>query len=226
MRAFDRPGLYLVIACALFFAGRAQAQNPVTFSIKANLASALKPGDKFTAQVTVQIQDGWHLYSLTQGAGGPIPTRITVPDGQSFKLAGTVSGPRPHVAMDPNFEINTETHEGSVDFTVPIVVITEAPQGVQTLNVNVRYQACNDKNCLPPRTVKLNTSIRVLAASALTASASPAEGSVSRSSPSPTPSGNKAMSLEHPSPAPSKLTVEPSPTKKEELPETANSPSL
>ena len=226
MRAFDRPGLYLVIACALFFAGRAEAQNPVTFSIKANSASALKPGDKFTAQVTVQIQDGWHLYSLTQGAGGPIPTRITVPDGQNFKLAGTVSGPRPHVAMDPNFEINTETHEGSVTFTVPVVVITEAPQGVQTLNVNVRYQACNDKNCLPPRTVKLNTSIRVLAASALTASASPAEGSVSRSSPSPTPSGNKAMSLEHPSPAPSKLTVEPSPTKKEELPETANSPSL
>ena len=54
------------------------------------------------------------------------------------------------VAMDPNFEINTETHEGSATFSVPIVVIADAPAGAQNLNVNVRFQTCNDKNCLPP----------------------------------------------------------------------------
>src|ERR1700730_8038767 len=105
MRVSNRTGLLISVACLLLFASAAAAQNPVTFSIKSNAASGLKPGDKFTAQVTAQIQGGWHLYSLTQGAGGPVPTRITVPDGQPFKLAGNVSGPRPRVEMDPNFEI-------------------------------------------------------------------------------------------------------------------------
>jgi len=174
--------LYLAIACVLFLTSTAQAQNPVTFSLKANAASALTPGDKFTAQVTAQIQGGWHLYSLTQGAGGPIPTRITVPDGQPFKLAGTVSGPRPHLAMDPNFEINTETHEGSATFSVPIVVTAEVPSGTQSLNISVRYQACNDKNCLPPRTAKLSVPVTLAVAASVAPIKSP--------TPAPTPDPN------------------------------------
>jgi hypothetical protein len=103
----------LFLALVLLFAAVAQAQTPVTWSLKTNSTASLKPGDKFAAQVIAQIQGGWHIYSITQGAGGPIPTRITVPEGQPFKLAGGVSGPHPHVAMDPNFKINTETYEGS-----------------------------------------------------------------------------------------------------------------
>ena len=100
--------LPFAFAWLLFFANATPAQNPVTWSIKANALATLKAGDKFTAQVTAQIQSGWHLYSITQSAGGPIPTRITLPDGQPFKLGGGVSGPRPRVEMDPNFQINTE----------------------------------------------------------------------------------------------------------------------
>jgi thiol:disulfide interchange protein DsbD len=131
----------------LCFISAAQAQSPVTWFIKTNPSTSLKQGDKFRAQITAQIQLGWHIYSITQGAGGPIPTRITVPDGQLFRLAGGVIGPRPNVAFDANFEINTETYEGSATFTVPIVVVADAPASTQALNINVRYQACNDKKC-------------------------------------------------------------------------------
>src|SRR5204862_2874580 len=102
-----------------------------------------------------------------QGAGGPVPTRITVPDGQPFKLAGVPSGPAPRVAMDPNFEINTETYEGAVTFSVPITVAADVTARPQTLNVNVRFQTCNDKNCLPPRTVKLNAPVTLVALGAV-----------------------------------------------------------
>ena len=152
----------LSIACLLLFPIAAQAQNPVTWSLQTNAPGSLKPADKFTAKVTAQIQGGWHLYSLTQGAGGPVPTRITVPEGQPFKLSGSAKGPRPRVAMDPNFEINTETYEGAVTFSVPITVAADVTAGPQTLNVNVRFQTCNDKNCLPPRSVKLSVPITLV----------------------------------------------------------------
>jgi len=174
------------ILCMFCFISAVQAQNPVSWSIKTNLSGSLKPGDKFTAQVTAQIQGGWHVYSITQGAGGPIPTRITVPDGQAFKLAGNVSGQRPHVAFDPNFEINTETYEGSTTFKVPIAVTADAPAGEQTLNVSVRYQACNDKNCLPPRTVKLSAPVMLTAANTTPVNSSSLQNGKQSEKPAPT----------------------------------------
>jgi thiol:disulfide interchange protein len=182
--------LPFAFAWLLIFADAAPAQNPVTWSIKANAPATLKAGDKFTAQVTAQIQGGWHLYSLTQGAGGPIPTRITVPEGQPFKLGSAVSGPRPRVEMDPNFGINTETHEGSAAFRVPIIVAADATVGSQSLNINVRFQACNDKMCLPPRTIKLNASITLVAASVPAPTTSPLPTPErAKATPSPTPAG-------------------------------------
>src|ERR1051325_8091252 len=183
MRDLRLVNLLLAVAWLLIFSGAARAQNPVRWAIKVNAPATLKAGDKFTGQVTAQIAPGWHLYSITQGAGGPIPTRITVPDGQSFKLAGNVSGPRPRVQMDPNFEINTETHEGSVTFSAPLVVAADASTGAQQLNINVRFQACDDTKCLPPRTLKLNARVMLAATGVV---ALPA-----LTSPSATPQGAK-----------------------------------
>jgi thiol:disulfide interchange protein len=216
---FDRAGalrvarvvtLPFAFAWLLFFAVATPAQNPVTWSIKANAPATLKAGDKFTAQVTAQIQGGWHLYSLTQGAGGPIPTRITAPEGQPFKLGGSVSGPRPRVEMDPNFQINTETHEGNATFRVPLIVATDAPVGAQSLNINVRFQACDDTKCLPPRTVKLSAPITLVAASVPvpTTSTLPTPERA-KATPSPTPAGtitannnaNTAQTSTSPTPA-------------------------
>jgi thiol:disulfide interchange protein len=184
MRVLRLVNLLLAVAWLLIFSGAARAQNPVTWAVEVNAPATLKAGDKFTAQVTAQIAPGWHLYSITQGAGGPIPTRITVPDGQPFKLAGNVSGPRPRVQMDPNFEINTETHEGSATFRTPLVVVADASAGAQQLNINVRFQACDDTKCLPPRTLKLNAPVILAAAAAIAPTPSPAPQSA-KASPTP-----------------------------------------
>jgi len=212
MRVLRLVNLLLAVAWLLIFSGAARAQNPVTWAVKVNAPATLKAGDKFTAQVTAQIAPGWHLYSITQGAGGPIPTRITVPDGQPFKLAGNVSGPRPRVQMDPNFEINTETHEGSATFRTPLVVVADASAGAQQLNINVRFQACDDTKCLPPRTLKLNAPVTLAAAAAAPApSASPsATPQGAKASPSATPAlattANSDSNTGQPSPTPAAVT--------------------
>jgi thiol:disulfide interchange protein DsbD len=222
MRVLRLVNLLSAVAWLLIFSGAARAQNPVTWAVKANAPATLKAGDKFTAQVTAQIAPGWHLYSITHGAGGPIPTRITIPDGQSFRLAGGVSGPRPRVEMDPNFQINTETHEGSATFHLPLVVAGDAPAGAQQLNINVRFQACDDTKCLPPRTVKLNAPVALAAAvAALPApSASPTPASQSaKASPTPTPAAattansnnNTVQPLTSPTPAAATSTDAPVP---------------
>src|SRR4051812_34026780 len=123
MRQHLRRTTPLIFSCVvlLFSYCAVGAQNPVSWNAKAN-PQKVTPGGKLTVQATAQIDGGWHMYSITQGAGGPIPTKISIPDGQSFKLAGGISGPRPKVQLDPNFNINTETYEGSATFSIPVTV--------------------------------------------------------------------------------------------------------
>ena len=168
--------------CAL----SANAQNPVSLTMTVSPTSIPADG-KGTARISASIGGGWNMYSITQGGGGPIPTRISLGDGP-FKM-GAVSGPRPKVKLDPNFGINTESYSGSAAFTVPFTVNADAPEGASTFNTKVRYQVCNDTVCLPPKTVPLSAAITISAAGA-TASPTPSPSATPTPTPSPTPDAN------------------------------------
>jgi len=107
------------------------------------------------------MDSGWHIYSITQPKGGPIATQISLPAGQPFKRAGAVSGPKPATKFDSNFGINIQTHQGTVTFRVPVLVVAATAAGEHSLTINVRYQACNDSICLPARTVHLTAPVKV-----------------------------------------------------------------
>ena len=50
---------------------------------------------------------------------------ITVPTGQNIRLAGPITGPKPHVEHSTAFDINVESHEGTVVFTLPTALQSE-----------------------------------------------------------------------------------------------------
>ena len=161
----------LAVVLCVTTAGTARAQDketgsgPVTWEInKAKLPSApLKAGDTFSVELTAHIERGWHLYSLTPIENGPRPTRITLATGQAFELAGTIKAPDPITARDPNFGVETEYYETSAIFAVPIKVLPAGAAGKATLTVQIRYQTCNDKDCLPPQLVKLPVPVEIAA---------------------------------------------------------------
>ena len=162
----------------LFLGSICFAQNPVSLSMSVRPAQAA-PSDKVTAQISASIDGNWHMYSITQGGGGPIPTRITVASDGVFKSGGTPTGSKPKREMDPNFGIMTEFYAGSASFRVPVAVDASAQPGPQMLTVNVRYQVCNETLCLPPKTLKVSAPVEIVAASAAQAVTSP--------TPTPTP---------------------------------------
>lgn len=138
--------------------------DPIRWSIKPpEVKGAIRPGDKFSVKLTAEIDAGWHLYSISQPSGGPIPTRITLPPDQPFKIAGKIISPDPLVAHDPNFDIDTEYYAGSAVFTLPLKVDSNAAAGKTRLQVTTFFQSCNDELCLPPKTVKLEIPIEITA---------------------------------------------------------------
>lgn len=142
---------------------QAQAQDdPVDWTITpAKAASTAQAGSIVPITLKAKIEDGWHIYSITQPSGGPQATKITVPTDQPFTLSGTIKSTRPAVEYDQNFGIDVETHENEVTFTVPVRVEKTAKNGVNSLQINARYQVCNASICIPARTEKLKLSLNV-----------------------------------------------------------------
>jgi DsbC/DsbD-like thiol-disulfide interchange protein len=151
-----------VLACLLASAVAAvAADDPVAWSGRTSPGKPLPRGARFTVELDALIQPGWHLYSLDQPDGGPIATEITLPAGQPFSFAGVIAAPKPKTVFDPNFNMRVGFYIEKVQFRVPLEVGGEAAAGRTTLNIQTRYQCCNDKLCLPPKKVTVPISIEV-----------------------------------------------------------------
>lgn len=103
-----------------------------------------------------KVEPGWHVYSLTQKAGGPTPMSVSVEGSTQYELAGSVDGPAAERAMDPNFGVETETYSGEPVFKLAVKVPSSALDSAAPIDLKVRSQACSDKLCLPARTTTLS----------------------------------------------------------------------
>src|SRR6266496_482511 len=145
--------LALIMLLVASTTGAQQPNDIVLWSARLRSERAIKPGEKIAGVLSASIEDGWHIYSLTQGPGGPIPTNISVPLKQIVSSDGNVSGPKPEESFDPNFLIVTEFYEHSVNFEVPLVVDPAAKSGPATAIIDVRFQTCSERLCLRPATI-------------------------------------------------------------------------
>ena len=155
----------------------AQAPSPTKWSMAALGPNAVA-GKTFDAVISVTIDAGWHVYSLTQKPGGPYALAITVPEQPIYSAAGTPAGPLPKIAFDPNFGFDTETYEEQASFQVPVRSAPGANTKGAKLRVQVRYQSCNERLCLPPTDIELTADETTGSTSAATTGgAAPAGGS-------------------------------------------------
>jgi DsbC/DsbD-like thiol-disulfide interchange protein len=143
---------------------QAQESAPVPIHWNAALPAgthSLQPGQKITVALTADIDSGWHVYAFPQPPDSPvIATDITVPDGQALALSGEIKPPKAESQMDPTVGKETTLYKNSVTFDLPLKVARKA-QGKQNLEVDIRYQACNNRMCLPPRTDKVTVPVDI-----------------------------------------------------------------
>jgi thiol:disulfide interchange protein DsbD len=136
----------LLVFLPLLFAIPAFAQNQVSWRLSLDPAAA-PPGAKILARMSGQIEEGWHIYSMSTAAA--IPTTIQLgpsPVVENYR----VLQPKPRRAFDPTANAETETYDREVAFLVELQLKKDAPPGLAELTVTARYQTCNDKKCIPP----------------------------------------------------------------------------
>src|SRR5215467_8831315 len=146
----------LLLSSVLFISlfSQAQSANPVTWSF-----SAKKTADKtYELHMTANIQSGWHIYSQTQPDDAiAYPTNITINNNPLVKLDGAVKevgSLEKH--KDATVGATNHQYSNKVDF-VQVVKIKSSSK--TNLTGNVEFQTCDDKKCLPPKSINFNVAL-------------------------------------------------------------------
>jgi hypothetical protein len=147
----------LSILILLFFsslATRAQL-NPVTWSF-----SAIKVAvNTYEIHMKATIQNGWHLYSQKQPDDAIVsPTAFTIRANPLFKPDGKIKEVgKMELMKDAKLGISANQYSNTVDFVQKI----KLKSNVKTsFTGSVEYQTCDDKKCLPPKTVNFSVAIK------------------------------------------------------------------
>jgi hypothetical protein len=138
-------------------AGVAQAQisSPVTWSFSAN-----KIADKtYEVHLTATMQAGWHLYSQAQPDDAiAIPTEFKINNNPLLVLDGKIKEVgKLEKFHDAKLDVSANQYAGKVDF---VQVVKLKANAKTNLTGSVEYQTCDDKKCLPPKTVNFSIPVK------------------------------------------------------------------
>jgi len=117
------------------------------------------PGKSVRATVVLSLPGGVHANSRKPGSEYAIPTTIRA-SAKGVRI-GAVSYPRGH---DRKFDFSSETinvYEGRTAFYFNINVPANYTAKTLRVNVTVKYQACTNEVCYPPKTKEITLTARV-----------------------------------------------------------------
>ena len=156
--------LWFSVAC-LGIAASASAQDPANLpglNPPATQADPYKVSAQFTTAsegkparlfVTVEVAEGWHVYSTTQPPGGPVRTKIALDAQQPGKLTEDFK-PTKLAEKHPEPAFNNlivETHAGAIAWYAPLELAAGSDPKQAVLKGKIFLQACTKLNCLPPK---------------------------------------------------------------------------
>ena len=155
-------GILLIFLASMAVAGRSKPPQPVTWTMQLDkAATAIKAGGTFEAIVAVTIDEGWHVYAADEVPDGPRPLLIALAEKSLFRPGGPLKAPEPERDMDQSFGQVTAFYEADTTFRLPVAVPAGLAAGAHDLIVDVSFQACNGRLCLPARVARLKSSVTI-----------------------------------------------------------------
>lgn len=138
-----------------FVAVQAQVANPVSWAFSSKKIS----GNVYEVKMTATMQNGWHLYAQTQPKDAiAIPTLFEFAKNPLVQLDGKVKEVgKLEKFVDNELGVSANQYSKQVVFTQKVMLKGKAATNVSG---NVTYQTCDDKKCLPPKTVTFNVALK------------------------------------------------------------------
>jgi hypothetical protein len=120
----------------------------------------LKRGATQTVEFTIQVKNGFHVNSNKPEDQYLIPLRFTF-GAEGPVQVGDVEYPKPSMEKFAFSDKPVSVFQGDVKTRAVVKAGPNAAAGASVLNGKLRYQACNDRMCLPPRTLDVKVPVEI-----------------------------------------------------------------
>ena len=138
-----------------------QAQTP------GNSVLTIAPSTKLTVQrgsavdytLKAELQPGFHVNSNMPGDDYLIPIKLTW--NKDPLEAEQVTYPKPQMEKLAFSTKPISVYTGTFEIATHFKASPSAMPGMAFMNGKLRYQACNNKECLPPRTVDVRVTLDI-----------------------------------------------------------------
>lgn len=153
----------LLLGAGAFFRAQDSLMHPPRPAAKTDAVEYLypeqvtvSPGKASAVAMHFRIKQNLHINSHTPREKFLIPTVLSIPDASGVRLADAKypAGTDYTLPADPDEKLSVYTGE----FTIETKIV--APAGDHLVEAKLRYQACDQSQCLPPKTITVPIDVR------------------------------------------------------------------
>jgi len=144
----------VLLSMFLFATMAVSAQNPVTWTF----TSKKLTNGNYEVHMTATIEKGWHLYSQMQPEDAiAIPTTFSITTNPLIEVVGKIKEEgKMEKFHDKELDLSANQYSKTVNF---VQVIKLKGKAKTNFTGSVEYQTCDDKKCLPPKTVNFKVAL-------------------------------------------------------------------
>jgi DsbC/DsbD-like thiol-disulfide interchange protein len=151
---------YFINAALCALAGvAAGAQTPGVLSIAPPAKLSVPRSGEVIGSLKLELQTGYHVNSNAPNEEFLIPLKLTWDPAAVETVA--VHYPKPATEKSDFSDKPLSVFNGNFEIVTKFRRAARASPGPGILNGKLRYQACNDKMCLPPKTLEVKVPLLV-----------------------------------------------------------------
>ncbi len=152
-QAPDEPQLNLLDQLQPFPGAPGLPGQDLVLAAEFRLAEGSREG---RLSVIATIGPGWHLYSVTQKAGGPMRSVMKVAPSDQYEVMGEFRpNTPPNIKTYEFFKVPAEEHDGEVIWTAPIRLNESVDPANLQIMIDFEGQVCQDDGVCLPKTETL-----------------------------------------------------------------------
>ena len=127
----------------------AQFSDPAQFTVNID---DVNQGEVAIIDVNAELDFTWRIYAVYDVPEGPSSTKFII-ESDIVNKSGRVIEPDPIEKFDEGFGNITKYHEGTPQFSIPLELKDDLPNGPYSVDVIIDYQVCNNSLCYPPNQI-------------------------------------------------------------------------
>ncbi|HEX8817478.1 MAG TPA: protein-disulfide reductase DsbD domain-containing protein [Terriglobales bacterium] len=149
----------LVLSCA---AQEVATQKGPTVRLAPPALTSITQGKSMPVELQFRVENGFHINSNQPSEKYLIPTALTLDPPTDLVVGGTTYPPGKEAAFAFAPDEKLSVYTGDFTVTTNVRAMTSVLPGKYEIRGRLKYQACDNAQCYPPKTLPIQFEVKVV----------------------------------------------------------------